>query len=152
MLQPLLQRTVGRPDDVPYALAVAEEVDPGVARKARRAIAARYTAALADMDEIVTPAEAEPGTHVYHQYTIRVLNGRRDEVKEALAQSGVGSMIYYPVPLHRLPVYDDLDIHLPHSEQAAQEVLSLPMWPYLSEDKQARVIDALRAAVRAAVP
>lgn len=110
----------------------------------RRAVAARYTAWLQDVPGIVTPWEAPDVTHVYHQYTIRMRDGQRDRVQQRLAEAGVATMIYYPVPVHRLPVYAHLGCTLPQAEAAAGEVLSLPIWPAMPADVQARVVEVLR--------
>src|SRR5690606_2594651 len=69
----------------------------------RREVAQRYDDLLAGVPGVVTP-EVTPG-HVFHQYTVRVLGGRRDAVQEALRQAGVATMVYYPVPQDRLPVF-----------------------------------------------
>ena len=109
--------------------------------------ARNYDSLLADLEDVVLPHTANYAKHVYHQYTIRIRNGRRDDVKEALSGSGIESMIYYPVPVHRLPIYADLDYHLPVAQDAATEVLSLPIWPQMSGDVQARVAEALCQAL-----
>ncbi|MFC6618747.1 DegT/DnrJ/EryC1/StrS family aminotransferase [Deinococcus radiophilus] len=108
----------------------------------RRAVAERYNAAFADMSGLVTP-EAVEG-HSFHQYTLRVLDGRRDELQAALAEQGIGTMIYYPIPQDQLPIYKGQYPNYPHSEQAAQQALSLPMGHKLSEADQAEVIRAVR--------
>lgn len=116
--------------------------------KGRQAAGRRYTEALQGVDGIVTPKEVSYGTHVYHQYTIRLTNGRRDEVQKSLDEAGIGTMVYYEKPLHKLPVYKDLVVSMPVSEQVASEVLSLPIWPKITWDVQERVVEALKAAVR----
>lgn len=98
---------------------------------------------------IRTPIE-QPGTrHVFHQYTIRVKN--RDQVKKKLDGGGItSSMIYYPVPLHLQTAYKDLGMKpgsLPVTEESAREVLSLPMYPELTEDQIKRVCDAVKEAL-----
>ena len=108
----------------------------------RRRVAARYTDALQGVDGLVTPEIV--GGHVVHQYTVRVLGGRRDAVRAALAERGIGAMVYYPVPCHRLPIYDAPAGSLPVSEQLADEVLSLPIWPQMEADVQDAVVRALR--------
>lgn len=113
------------------------------ANDGRRKVAARYDELLRNIAGIRPPAVAEYGYHVYHQYTVRVLNGKRDEVQRRLAQAGIGTMVYYPIPVHRLPVYAPVAPNLPLSEAAAKEVLSLPMWPELDERTQQRVVEAL---------
>ena len=106
----------------------------------RRAVAARYNEALADLDGLVTPVEADYARHVYHQYTVRVKRGRRDALRQHLAEAGIGTMVYYPVPVHRLPVYAWPEGSLPQAEAAAAEVLSLPMSPFLPPDAQDEVV------------
>ena len=93
----------------------------------RREVAARYNEALGAVEGVVLPSEQPYAYHVYHQYTVRVLGGRRDEVRARLAEAGIGTLVYYPVPVHRLPVYAWPAGSLPQTERAAQEVLSLPM-------------------------
>jgi dTDP-4-amino-4,6-dideoxygalactose transaminase len=113
----------------------------------RRAAALRYGALLAGIDGITAPAVTDG--HVFHQYTIRVHGGRRDEVRETLDEAGIGTMIYYPVPCHRLPVYAEefAAVSLSVAEAAADEVLSLPIWPSIDPEVQERVVGALREAV-----
>ncbi len=116
--------------------------------RGRRLAASRYDAMLADVPGLIPPAPG-PG-HVYHQYTVRIADGRRDGVRQALADEGIATMVYYPVPSHRLPVYaDHAGAALPEAERAAAEVLSLPIWPSIDEATQRRVCDAIsRAASR----
>ncbi|MBM7649373.1 dTDP-4-amino-4,6-dideoxygalactose transaminase [Bacillus ectoiniformans] len=110
----------------------------------RKEVAERYQKGLSEIPEIILPNEKKGRVHVFHQYTIRVLNGKRDELKNYLFEKGIGSMIYYPVPLHKLPVYKEKDWAFPIAEKAAEEVLSLPMWPLLPVDSQEEVIRAVR--------
>ena len=84
--------------------------------------------------------------HVWNQFTIRVAGGRRDEVRAGLQQRGVGSEIYYPVPLHQQECFQGLGYRLgdlPHTEQAASEVLSLPIFPELTRQEQEYVVESL---------
>jgi dTDP-4-amino-4,6-dideoxygalactose transaminase len=111
---------------------------------ARREAAERYRELLAGIPGIVLPGERPEARHVYHQFTIRVLEGRRDALKEFLAAGGIESMIYYPVPLHRLSVYASRPYDLPQAEAAAREVLSLPFWPRIPGGVQTRVQARLR--------
>lgn len=98
--------------------------------QARRKIAENYQELLGNISDILITPKITKG-HVFHQYTIRVMNGRRDELKEALASKGVGSMIYYPIPQDQLPVYKGQYEPLSITMQLAQEVLSLPIYPEL---------------------
>lgn len=116
----------------------------------RRAAAAVYDELLDGVDGVVPPAAASHAYHVYHQYTVRITGGRRDAVKEALQGQGIGSMVYYSVPVHRQPVYHYLRAKCPVAEQAAQEVLSLPMWPGIERETQETVAGALKDALAAA--
>ncbi len=112
---------------------------------ARRRIAATYHQGLAGLPGVVTPA-VTPG-HVFHQYTLRIQAGRRDAVRQSLLEQGIGTMVYYPTPLHQLPVYAGQFPPQPVSEAAAGEVLSLPIWPEMEEAVQGRVINAVRQAL-----
>lgn len=113
----------------------------------RRQVAERYNELLANIDGVVTPTGADYTRHVYHQYTIRIKNGRRDEIHAALTEQGVGNMVYYPVPCHKLPVYLDANVSLPVAEEAASEVMSLPIWPTLDAEIQKVVVDKLKSAL-----
>jgi dTDP-4-amino-4,6-dideoxygalactose transaminase len=114
--------------------------------EARRAAADRYRELLAD-GPISPPSESEDVRHVYHVFAIRT--GVRRELQEALRLSGVQTGIHYPTPVHMLPAYADLG-HIagdfPHSERAAAEELSLPLYPELTAADQAHVVDALHRA------
>jgi dTDP-4-amino-4,6-dideoxygalactose transaminase len=112
----------------------------------RRAAAIRYNELFEDMERVVVP-EVVPG-HVFHQYTIRVLDGRREAVRAALADASIGSMVYYPIPCHRLPVYADRGISMPVAERLAAEVLSLPIWPAIATAAQERVRDVIAKELR----
>jgi len=111
---------------------------------ARRRVAARYDELLAGAP-VTTPYCAPNARHVYHQYTIRA--PRRDELEAFLKSKGIGTMIYYPVPLHRQEIYADLGLgpgSLPEAERAAQEVLSLPIYPELTDGQIEEVAAAIR--------
>ena len=89
-------------------------------------------------------ARSSEATHVFHQYVIRA--ARRDELRQFLADRKIGSEIYYPLPLHLQPVFSYLGLKegdLPVAEQAAREVLALPMFPELTEDEIRRVVEAI---------
>jgi perosamine synthetase len=121
----------------------------------RRANAAALSAGLKG---VLAPPEAEGARHVYHQYTIRVpegVGGGRDALQAALKERDIGSAVYYPTPIHLLkpylPGFTDLagqqppnrDWDLPETMKAAGEVLSLPVYPGLTEDDLGRIIDAV---------
>jgi dTDP-4-amino-4,6-dideoxygalactose transaminase len=119
----------------------------------RRFIAARYNELLqaaglvanSTAEGIVLPVTDPRATHVYHQYTIRA--PRRDALREYMAAHKIGSEIYYPLPLHMQQSLANLGYKqgdFPQSELAAQEVLSLPIYPELREDEQQTVVEAIR--------
>jgi dTDP-4-amino-4,6-dideoxygalactose transaminase len=113
----------------------------------RRQVAATYNRLLENVPGVVTPAVT--AGHVFHQYTVRVLAGKRDAVKQYLADQGIGAMVYYPIPQDRLPVYEGQFPTYPTSEQVASEVLSLPIWPEIEAPVQERVVTTLKAAIAA---
>lgn len=130
----------------------------------RMAIASRYYQYLKSFPGIVTPQELPGGKGVWNQYTIRLQEGDRaeargksedaseinssyrDRVRQLLQQKSVGSMVYYPLPLHLQPVYQDLGYQqkFPVAEQASHEVLSLPIFPELAIEQQQQVIYSLK--------
>ena len=101
---------------------------------------------------LTVPPVADGARHVYHQYTVRVPGGGavRDAVQEELRALGVGSAVYYPTPIHRLRPYEDMGVHLPVSDRASEEVLSLPVHPGLTPGDLEHIVAAADAAVRAA--
>ena len=95
---------------------------------------------------VAVPVVPEGYEHVYHQYTIRVSGGRRDALMQHLAARGVGSMVYYPVPIHQQTFYVDqlgYKLSLPETELAASEVLSLPVHPGLSGADLETIVNAV---------
>jgi dTDP-4-amino-4,6-dideoxygalactose transaminase len=118
-------------------------------QRARQAHAAAYTKLLLGIPGVAPPLIPEGYEHVFHQYTIRV--ERRDALVQSLSERKIGSSIYYPVPLHLQPLYASLGHKagdFPHAEHAAQEVLSLPMFPELRSEQIARVAEAVAEFVK----
>lgn len=106
--------------------------------KARRKAADFYNEAFQDIPELLTPAKADNSTHVYHQYTLRVTNGKRNELKEFLESKGIPAMIYYPVPLRKQKAYDTgnyKDTDFPNTNKLIEEVISLPMHTELDKEQ-----------------
>ncbi len=107
----------------------------------RRQIAAAYDEGL-KASGLVLPKCVGDISHVYHQYVVR--SGERDVLKDRLREKGIGGLVHYPVPVHRQPAYRHrASAALPITEQAAREVLSLPMFPQLTDEQVAQVIQAL---------
>lgn len=102
----------------------------------------------ANIDGVVVPKVAEQATHVYHQYTIKVDAAERDGFVTALAEQGVGSGVYYPIPTHRLPSFG-LTADLPVTEQVAAEVISLPVHPSLTQDDLETIVNAVNRVAKA---
>jgi dTDP-4-amino-4,6-dideoxygalactose transaminase len=121
--------------------------------RARGENADRYLSLIAQAgleDAIELPAADPRGRHVWNQYTIRIKNGLRDQVRQRLTESHIGTEIYYPVPLHRQVCFETLDVDpdsLPETEAAAAEVLSLPIHPGLTPAQQDRIVETLARAV-----
>lgn len=116
---------------------------------ARRRNAALYDSLLARLDDqIILPHVSDGNYHIYHQYTIRVPDGRRDALQKHLAEKGVQSAVYYPLPLHLQEAYASLGYRngdLPISEQASREVLSLPVHPDLQAEQVEFAAEAICA-------
>ncbi|AUG79370.1 erythromycin biosynthesis sensory transduction protein EryC1 [Kitasatospora sp. MMS16-BH015] len=117
--------------------------------EARRAAAARYDALLADLGGLTTPRTMPGNEHVWHLYAVRVERGR-DEVLAALQAEGIGAGVHYPVPVHLQPAFSGLGHgagSFPVTERAAGEILTLPLFPQITEDQQTRVVEALAKAL-----
>ncbi|MFN8579839.1 MAG: DegT/DnrJ/EryC1/StrS family aminotransferase [Gemmatimonadaceae bacterium] len=112
----------------------------------RRANAAYYNSGFADIPDIVTPVVDAANECIFNQYTIRV--ERRDALQAYLKEKGIGTSIYYPLPLHLQPCFAYLGYKegaFPHAEKAAKEVLSLPIFPELAAEQLDEVIGTVRA-------
>jgi dTDP-4-amino-4,6-dideoxygalactose transaminase len=123
----------------------------------RQALAARYDrlfleaglaaseASTSVRDGIVLPWTDPRGTHIFHQYVIRV--PKREPLRDFLMGQGIGTEVYYPIPIHLQPAMKELGYKpgdFPEAERAAVEVLALPMYPELREDEQEVVVEAIR--------
>ncbi|MCS7162670.1 MAG: DegT/DnrJ/EryC1/StrS family aminotransferase [Bacteroidia bacterium] len=112
----------------------------------RQAIADLYDSYLRDIAALQLPTRVPWSTHIFHQYTLRVLDGRRDALRAYLTARGVPAMVYYPKPLHLQPAYQHPEAppgSFPNAERLAREVISLPMHPFLSEDQVAYIAEAV---------
>lgn len=110
----------------------------------RGQVARLYDELLADVP-VTTPSAPDNMTHVYCQYTIRTPH--RDEVRQRLTDAGIGSAVYYSVPMHRQALYADQSPSLPVCDQLARECLSLPIYPELSEEQVGLVAQQVKRAL-----
>ncbi len=120
--------------------------------RARQQIAAQYDQAFSHLEGLAVPYRAPDRTHIYHQYTIRVLGGRRDALQRHLKEHSIGTEIYYPLPLHLQPCFAHLGYRegqLPESERASREVLSLPIFPELTGEEREYIIKAIQVGIKA---
>ena len=112
----------------------------------RQNLGQTYSESLSHVEGLTTPRIGKHNTSVYAQYTI--LSEQRDEIQKSLKEKDVPSISYYSVPLHLQPVFNHLGHRkgdFPVAEKVANQCLSLPMSPYLSEEDQSQVIDAISA-------
>ena len=111
----------------------------------RAEVASYYNKSLKGIGDIVTPFIAPKRNHIFHQYTIRTKN--RDGLKEYLKKKGIPTMTYYPIPLHLQPAFKYLDYKegdFPEAEKAAKEVLSLPVYPELTQKQQNYIVRKIK--------
>jgi len=110
---------------------------------ARQRVAKAYDQAFEPIAGIQTPVRQPNSTHVFHQYTLQIKNGKRDELKQYLSENGIPSMVYYPIPLYKQEAFkafyqgEDLTV----TEALCQSVLSLPIHTEMEEDTQQYIID-----------
>ena len=97
---------------------------------------------------VKTPYKLDGAEHVYHQYTIRIVGDNRDKFAEEMAKRGVGSGVYYPTPVHKLPSFN-LDLDLPKTDLACKEVLSIPVHPALSQVELEKIVEVINSIAKA---
>jgi dTDP-4-amino-4,6-dideoxygalactose transaminase len=112
----------------------------------RRKIANRYDSLLKSYPDIILPVKSKYSTHVYHQYTIRVQNGKRDALKAYLAEKDIPTMIYYPLPVHEQEAYKQI-VRLSgepyESKRLCNEVLSLPIHSEMTDEMQTYITETI---------
>jgi perosamine synthetase len=134
-----------RMTDVHAAIGLAQLLKLEKFNQARQQNAAYLSQCL---EGVQVPFVPEGSQHVYHQYTVRVPDGRRDSLRTYLQEKGVGSEVYYPVPVHKQTFYVEelgYDLSLPGAESAALEVLSLPVHPALSQSDLEVIVSNVNA-------
>jgi dTDP-4-amino-4,6-dideoxygalactose transaminase len=100
---------------------------------------------------VKTPCVVPGNTHVYHQYTVRVPEGvDRDAVTKRLNEKGIGVRVYYPLPIHKQPVFQQMDgyseVVLPETDKATAQVFSLPVHPALTDEERSYIVQEVNAA------
>lgn len=116
--------------------------------ESRRSVADFYDNAFKGIDELMTPNRISNGTHVFHQYTLRVANGKRDALRVYLEEKGVPSMIYYPLPLHFQKAFENERYpkgSMPISERLSAEVLSLPIHTEMTSEELEYIANSVRS-------
>ena len=98
---------------------------------------------FAEIDELSTPEVFVNSEHVYHQYTLKVLNGKRDNFKTYLSDLGIPSMIYYPIPIHKQKAYS-INQTLENTEQLTKQVISLPIHTEIENSNQYYIIEMVK--------
>lgn len=116
--------------------------------KARQEAAAKYNIELENVEGVVTPSKIDSSSHIYHQYTLLVKDGRRNDLKKFLDEKGIPCMIYYPIPIHQQKAfapYVDENEMFSVSQQLADEVLSLPMHTELDDEQISVITTAVKS-------
>lgn len=114
---------------------------------ARNKVADAYDDAFKNVSSIETPYRAPYSNHVFHQYTLKILDGRRDQLKEYLNEQGIPSMIYYPIPLYKQKAFQPFSKgieHLPVTEFLCKQVISLPIHTEMKEEEMSYIIDKIK--------
>lgn len=142
----------GRLDSIQAAFLRIKLKRLAVWNEGRRRVAGWYREALLDTSDVELPVEASYGVPVYHLFVVQV--PKRDDLQKHLSVAGIGSGLHYPLPLHLQKAYEHLGIGrgaLPVTERAADRLLSLPMYPGMSQGQVARVADSIRRFYRGTV-
>ena len=114
----------------------------------RQKVAETYDEAFENIEALTTPTRQKNSTHVFHQYTLKVTNGKRNELKAFLAEKEIPSMIYYPIPLYKQDAFKAFYKNsqgLPATEALSDQVISLPMHTEMKEDDQAYIIESVKS-------
>ncbi len=125
-----------RTTDIEAAIGLAQLKKLDGFNKKRRENAERLKNSFSKYDWLVLPQSGDKYFHIYHQFTIRVLNGLRDDLEKYLSEVKISSKIFYPVPVHKQPLYEEKfsELSMPEAERASMEVLSIPVHPGLTDD------------------
>ena len=119
--------------------------------KLRNEAANRYDVLLSGIAGLIIPQRSKNSSHVFHQYTILILDGRRDALKKYLEEAGIPAMIYYPIPLNQQEAYCSIGVvsgSLNNTENLCKSVISLPMHTELTEEQQVLIVDKIKIFFR----
>jgi len=114
--------------------------------ESRIQIASLYSKYLSELVHLIKipTFDQENYHHVFHQYSIRVFNGLRDNLRHFLASNGIDTFVYYPYPIHKLPPYKDYNLTLKVAEKTSEEILSLPMYHLMDSSNVEKVVEVIR--------
>ena len=117
---------------------------------ARKRAALQYNSLLKGSNSLILPTHIEDADHIYHQYTVKVKNNQRDDLRQFLSKHEIPTMVYYPTPLHLQPAYLKFasKTSLPVSEQLSDEVISLPIHTELQEDQITFICDKIKEFIK----
>lgn len=113
----------------------------------RRELASVFDQAFDSISWLFPPVVSKGNSHVYHQYTLRVINGQRDDLQLFLKKKGIPTTVYYPVPIHLQKGYQRFKYHegdFPIAEKLSKEVLSIPIFPGMTNEEQAYIIESIK--------
>lgn len=138
-----------RTTDIEAAIGLVQLKKLAVFNEKRRQNAVRMKGMLQHYEDIILPEDGENCHHIYHQFTIRVMRGKRDAFLKHINDGGIGAKIFYPVSLHKQPVYKGMfkGLKLPVTEKITKEVISLPVHPGITDaefEKMAEVFNAFK--------
>ena len=139
-----------RMTDIAAAIGLTQLQKLGDYTAKRQNNAKMLSEGLRHVPGITVPIVRDGYSHVFHQYTIRV-DEHRDDLAAMLQEQGIGTGIYYPIPIHKQPLYQELgyDDEMPITEEASEQALSLPVHPGVSQEDVQTIIDAIRTGVDA---
>ena len=135
-----------RLDEIQAGILLAKLQHLDACNKRRREIATVYSESFRDLDQITTPKEKSGRYHVYHLYVVRV--EKRHEFQDHLLRQGVATLIHYPIPIHRQPAYSECFSqakYLPVTDAQAPELVTLPVYPELTDAQVEHVIASVRS-------
>jgi perosamine synthetase len=130
-------------NDISAAIGIVQLAKLDMANARRRAIAARYNRAFADISWLKTPIEKEYSVSAHHNYVLKVMNGKRDEFIVYLSENGISASVHY-IPNHLYEIYKQYYRKLPIAESVWQKLVTLPLYPDLKDAEIEYVIEKVK--------